>query len=323
MNKIGMCVCSCDAYSDIWPIFFRFLEKYWSGISYPIYLNTETKDYFHKSFQIKMLHDTDIASTWSSRLIHAIKNIKEEYVLLILDDFFLLSDVQENEIDKCAIALDQNENIACFHFCKMNPTEGTLMSTEFEKFKKRDPRWWYWVNFLPALWRKSALLDLLSPYENAWQAEYFGTIRAKLSKYDFYTLSDKEKPIIDYNILLSEGYGLCQGKWTVSTKQLFEKEGIDVDMQQRGFCDPKNINTTVVFPKMLFRHRWNYFLYGGIDEADIEATKGYYRIPIRIQISLLFHHPKTYLKICWKKINYLFGWYRGRTVDTSSGRFLD
>ena len=323
MKKIGMCISSCDAYSDIWPIFFHFMKKYWSGISYPIYLNTETKNYFDDIFNVIALHELTPHSTWSSRLIQALNRIEEEYVLLILDDFFILSEVQEEEIDKCVVALEQNKNIACFHFCNMNPTEGTRIPVEFEKFKKRDPKWWYWVNFLPALWRKSALIKLLSPYENAWQAEFFGTIRAKLSKYNFYTLSDNEKPIINYNILLQEGYGLCQGKWTVSTKELFEKEGLEVDMEKRGFCNPDNISTTVQFPKMLLRHRINYFIYGGIDEADVESTKGYYRIPIRIQISLMFCHPRTFMKIFRKKINYLFGRYQGKTVDTASGRFLD
>lgn len=323
MGDIAVCVCSCDAYEDIWDLFFRFFEKYWKECRYPIYLNTEQKNYRNTAFDVICLNDERKTDSWSQRLIRSLERIPEKYVLVILDDFFILDNVVDSEVDKCAEIMEKHENIACFHYCHMSDAEGAYTKLEFENYKKRDIRKRYWVNFLPALWRKQALIDLLSPYENAWQAEWFGTERAKLSGWDFYTLGDKEAAVIDYDITLDKGYGLCQGKWTHRTEELFKREGIQVDMARRGFCDPDSINSSVVYPRMIFRHKLQYLLYGGVQEEDVDMTSGKMRIPIRKQILLFLKHPRFFLGAIKNKLECIMNRNVGRTVDTKSGAFLD
>lgn len=324
MERVGVCVSSHDANYDVWDIFFHFMKKNWNTCHYPLYLTTETKSFCSDFFDIQVINDFEKKDSWSKRLIKALEQIPEEYVLIIFDDFYILSEVKNSDIEFCANIMDDNKNIACFHFCHMAKSEGAITPIEFTKYKKRNAGWGYWVNFLPGLWRKEALIKLLSPYENPWQAEWFGTIRAKLSKWDFYTLSETEKPVLDfeYGITADRGYGLCKGKWTLPTKALFEKEGISIDMDKRGFCDPQKIITTIEYPKMLFRHRWNYFVYGGIDAEDLSVTDGQFRIPILTQLRLIFCHPRSFMKILKKKLDILFEVDRGKTFDSQTGQFV-
>lgn len=324
MDNIALCICSCDAYSDIWPIFFKFMKKNWSDCNIPIYLNTETKDFSYPGFDINVVNDHCIADTWSKRLIKTLKTIKEDYVILILDDFFILDKVSNEKINFSANVLEENKDIACLNFCNMDSNEGALIDREFDIFKKRSIVKAYWINFLPAMWRKSALIELLSPHENPWQAEWFGTLRAKLYKWKHYTLADHEEPIIKYDIRFDEGYGLCQGKWTYPTKELFLNEGIDVDMDIRGFCEPDLIAHSVQYPKLTLRHKLEYFVFGGIKESDIDIENGIlFRLTIKQQLLFAIKHPRYFSKILGNKFRVLFGLDCGRTIDTATGEYVD
>ena len=44
-NSVSILINSCDAYEDIWEPFFRCFSENWPDCPYPIYLNTETKEY--------------------------------------------------------------------------------------------------------------------------------------------------------------------------------------------------------------------------------------------------------------------------------------
>lgn len=324
MDNVALCICSCDSYSDIWPIFFQFMKKNWADCDLPIYLNTESKKFSCPDFDVTVVNNNSTSDTWSERLIKTLKSIKEEYVILLLDDFFILDKVSNKKIAQSANVLKENSDIACLNFCNMDKDEGENIKKEFGLFKQRSITRAYWLNFLPSMWNKSALIKLLSPYENPWQAEWFGTLRAKLYKWKHYTLSDCEAPIIKYDIRITVGYGLCQGKWTYPTKELFEKEGIDVDMSVRGFCDPGLISHAVEYPKMTLRHRLEYFIFGGINESDMDCEKGiFYRMRIGQQLKLSLTHPKYFLKILGKKFSVLFNTNRGRVIDTQTGKFVE
>lgn len=72
------------------------------------------------------------------------------------------------------------------------------------------------------IWRRKEFIKFLSPYEDPWQFEIYGTERAKSYDRRFLILSDKQKPIFAYNIDISTGYGLYGGKWLINNIELFK-----------------------------------------------------------------------------------------------------
>lgn len=116
MDKIALLVNSCDKYEDLWAPFFTLLKKYWNP-EYPIVLNTESKDFNFEGLNIKTLKLFENKNVeWSERLRITLENIDSEYVITLLDDFFLEKSVDNNKINQCVKWMDENQNIAAFYF---------------------------------------------------------------------------------------------------------------------------------------------------------------------------------------------------------------
>lgn len=321
-NDTCVLVCSHDSYDDLWPIFFHFFEKNWKDCPYPIYLSTETKSFYYEGLNIKTINSGKPTDTWCSIFEETLKKLPYDNIIVILEDFFIIDKVNEQILSEFIQLMRNDSMLACINLS--DQPVNYEMESGFELVKK-PMRKRYWVCFLPALWSKKALLDLISPYESAWQFEVFGTDRAKYSKWKFFEANTYQKSVIPVKWGIGDsGYGVCQGKWTRPTKELFESEGIRINMEDRGFCNPKTVNGTLRIPKMLLKHRWKYFLHGGLflDEID-EENNITYSLSFRQQIKMLFFHPKTFIKILKRKTDYLFGKYEGKTVETISGLFLD
>lgn len=117
-SKVAVLVNSCDSYSDIWQYFFFFVNKHWKNCPYEFYLNTETLTYDYTTpcgASLKILN-SKTGTPWSKRLIMALDTIDEEYIIHILDDSFLLQDVNQDMINKCLSDMENDKSIGCFHF---------------------------------------------------------------------------------------------------------------------------------------------------------------------------------------------------------------
>lgn len=287
-SKVSILVSSCDAYSDAWLPFFTLLKKYWPDRPYPIYLNTERKVIFEvASIKIHTLNDFRKNITWSARLIHALKQIKSKYVIFFLEDFFIMSPVDQSELDHCVALMDSHPKVASINFGYGN----YLKHTEYldERYAIRSRNTGYYLNAQASLWRRKALLKLLSPYENAWQFELYGSARAKLYPYDFVIRKD-DILLFDYRTNVTYGYGIAKGGWLPGNVELFEREGIEVNFEHLGFYTPeleKQNKLIGAAPKRTLREKWMRFLYAGEDRPRWE---------LRDQIKLLFSHPKQYAK---------------------------
>ena len=86
-NRVTLLVNSCDAYADLWQPFFTLLKRYFVPLPAEILLNTETKDFAFDGLNLRCVHST--APTYGERMTDALREVKTEYTLLLLDDFFL------------------------------------------------------------------------------------------------------------------------------------------------------------------------------------------------------------------------------------------
>lgn len=296
-DNCAVFVSSCDKYEDTWQPFFKLLNKYWSDCPYQIYLNTETKNY--NNHKIKTINSHSPNETWSKRFYDALSSIKKEYIIFLLDDFFLYETVDQDEINNCIEYMDNNSHISCFSFEKTNYKNLDLIpSNLYNKYSQRGLNGDFWVNCQACLWRRKDLLRLINEHENIWQFEAFGTNRAKMLNKEFYILNSCEKSVFNYYWHVDDQIGLCKGKWMQKTPEFFAKKKIDVNFYNLGFFDGDNSLAKVSNAKKNLFEKMLFFIYG-TDEC--------YHMSIKEQLWLLIRHPRSFLLNTLKaKLKFLF-----------------
>ena len=227
-------VSSCDAYEDTWYPFFKILENQWPDCPYPIVLNTESKHFSYKDMDIKTFnfYKPGKKVPWGKRLIKTLKNIDSEYILFMLDDFYLLNAVDQKRIDECIKWMEEDKNIAVFSFWRTR--QPNIKDGKYPHFERRPQNGSYRLNCQAAVWRREKLISYIRPHENPWQWEILGSKRSERYPEKVYSAIEGEPYIMEYSIL---EYGLIRGKWTPGIVDLFKKYDIECDFSKRGFVE--------------------------------------------------------------------------------------
>lgn len=84
---------SFDGYCDLWPCFFDVFKKQWKDCLYEIKLVSNHKKY--NGIDTITVGDE---VCWSDRTLKAIKQVKTDYVLLLLEDYFFGEKVKNKDI---------------------------------------------------------------------------------------------------------------------------------------------------------------------------------------------------------------------------------
>lgn len=236
-NELTIIVCSCDKYDDLWYPYFEIFKNQWKDCQYPIVLNTESKSYSHNGLEIKclQLYKEGIEIAWSDRMIATLQNIDSEFVLVTLDDHFLISTVDVEGFNNALRIIKDNKRISQFSFIeRVHENEKTKRIGNFAKIRMNK---YFRINLDTAIWRKERLLKCLKPGENAWEFELNGTERALWDFSEYYGYIVKAKPILDVSFHLRRGYGLIRGKWVWKNPELFKLFGIDFNFTKRGYMN--------------------------------------------------------------------------------------
>lgn len=234
-NKITILVCSCDSYCDLWPPFFKLLKKYWSNNECKIILNTETKQYSYPGLNIETFSLGK--ESYGKRMLDHINRIDTPFVLLLLDDFFLRRNVEEDVLCKLIEMMENNENIAAMTFDE-NPyydrKEESYLG--FVKLLRCAP---YKLNMQAGIWRVDSFKKYWAPNDNPWIWEIFVNYLTYDSTDVFYALKNREIAPIYYGYN-TNGMGVYRGKWVIQdVKPLFDKNDIVIDYTKRGIYIPE------------------------------------------------------------------------------------
>jgi hypothetical protein len=245
MTGYSIAVLSTDGFSDCWDPFFTLFARYWDPCKAPVHLITETKTYSHTGLEIRLPLTKGRSHypwpTWSECLLICLEDVETEYVLIILDDFFISGPVVTDVIDMCVDKM-QNEgipNITLTEHGYKRPAVGT----PDPMFLEVAPRARYRITTSPALWSKDALKSYLRRHENAWQFEVFGSRRSWRRKERFLIvnpeiLGNTGEGAIPYFKRGPVDSGIVKGKWQEDVVEFFRDNGIDMDFSKRGFFKP-------------------------------------------------------------------------------------
>lgn len=227
-SKVSILVSSCDKYHEAWMPFFTLLSKYWKECHFPKYLLTETSSY--SDFGVKTINCQ--SKEWSSRLLYALEEIDTDYVLFLLEDFFIMGSVDNETINRFIHYLGNDKNMSVIYLKTIAGQKRS--SSVYPELIKMEVGKKYYMNFQAALWRRIDLLSIIKPGLSAWDIEE--KLSHSVVAGDFYCVknssyTDCSNDIIPYLWALEAGYGICKSKWLWNNKGLFKREGIQCNCE--------------------------------------------------------------------------------------------
>ena len=243
MNDFTIFISSCDKYSDTWHPFFTLLEKYGGSLcDRPICLCSETKKYAHPTLSIRTFNYRKKA-TWSQRIQAALSTIETEYILFIIDDYFLLDAINEETLQCALDYLSIHKDVGYLAIPNKTDKLSTECTEVAENVDLTTKRLYLTVSF----WRTDYMRKILRKHESIWDFERYSVLRA--SNYPEQVMRLNPKYPILYHYMqpssvkdgldvVGEGYGVVRGKWLRSTKELFDKHGINVCYENMGWYQP-------------------------------------------------------------------------------------
>ncbi len=214
-KKIGILVVSNDKYSDLWEPFFQAFFKFWSDCPYDIYLVSNFRT-FNKYGIHNILVGKDIS--WSDNLISALRQFPYDYLILFIEDLFIVEKVNTEEVKKTINWAIEND----VNYLRLIPSQKP--DKPFNNLVGMvSPGTIYRTSTQLPVWKKEVLLKLLRNGESAWEFEYDGSKRSDEFDKFFSTWTDTIKII----------NGVVKGKWVPSALKKIMQLGIDVDISVR------------------------------------------------------------------------------------------
>lgn len=165
MEGLAVLVISCDKYSDLWYPFFELKERYWPDCRYDTFLGTNSLKYKRDKITTICIGE-DIS--WADNVREMLDQLNYEYILLLLEDFFIDRKIDSKYIHDLYEFM-KVEEIDCLRL-EPNPSPVRIFNHKL-KIGMLVPGMPYYVSTQPAIWRKRTLLSLLEPGYSAWEFE--------------------------------------------------------------------------------------------------------------------------------------------------------
>ncbi|MFN0075970.1 MAG: hypothetical protein ACKVY0_05800 [Prosthecobacter sp.] len=159
-----MIVSSCDAYSDLWPFFFHFFEQRWPQAPRPLYLVANFQTFDHAGVRTLAVGPD---RSWGATIHAALEKIPDEFVIFLLDDFFLDQTIPMGWVEDLVAQLDQarGDFVSLYHVAVGGAplAEGSMLSEIRERMEC--------PGFHAGIFRRSYLMKLAAAGENIWRTE--------------------------------------------------------------------------------------------------------------------------------------------------------
>jgi len=221
-NSPSLCsllLLSCDKYRDLWNNCTVLYRKYWPDCPYQAFLASDTKPPEYDGFRPVGAEQTDLS--WSDMTRKILDQIDTDYILLMLDDFFLTGPVDTKHVEflfSRLVALNGGYLRLVPHSRWM---EKVPVHPEIGEHQKGLP---YRTSLQAAFWKRSTFMSLLVPGESPWQFELYGGLRSDKMKDPFFAAYSRPIPYIDV---------LERGKWLPRGIKLCRNEGFTIDLSFR------------------------------------------------------------------------------------------
>ena len=212
-------VVSCDKNADLFEPFHHCIEKYWPEHPEVIYC-TETKT---NPYYKTILKNYDI-SQWTRRVREAVQEIDDDFILLTIDDLFIRSEVNNDQIMNLLNYFDNNT--AALNLEKSWDARDIRVD---DNILVRSAQGSYKTSVMCSIYKKDKLLKILSAMNtDPWTFERSNT------HLNFRYLITSSCQFIDWGWKNRKWFGVKQGKWCQEAVDFLTKENIGIDFNDRG-----------------------------------------------------------------------------------------
>lgn len=170
-NNYAILVISSDRYADLWTPFFECFVKRWPNCPYKVYLGSNQLQ-FQNAYGVEtILSGPD--KDWSTSLKSILNQISERHLLVILEDFFVISDVDTAVIQRHFEYMETHQINHMHNLYDSIPCDQRI-DEMYGLYEKGAP---YRVNVY-GFWNKECLSKLLIEGESPWNFEIMGSYRS-------------------------------------------------------------------------------------------------------------------------------------------------
>ena len=109
--NVALLIIGYDGYVDVWDSYFELLNKYWPSTIRPkTYLVTSV---LHPNYDGVEVISAGENSEWSNKARTALEQINEDYVVLLLEDFFTTRNVDGKKLEHIVNLMEDNNLTFC------------------------------------------------------------------------------------------------------------------------------------------------------------------------------------------------------------------
>lgn len=218
-EKMAVVVMTCDKYCDTWEVFIKLFRKYFPDCVYPVVLSTETISCAENLPFDLVVHSEK--KEWSGRLKDTLEQIGYDYVLLMLDDFWIERPVNYKLFEEDVDFLINNDNIGAIYLDYCN---WRFLSEYSETYLEWPQNRIYRANTRSGIWRADFLKSVLHETEDIWE---FERNCLKKSNINNYVVLCRKNKYFKYT------FGVTAGKYERKAVRLAQREMCKVDLSYR------------------------------------------------------------------------------------------
>lgn len=167
MATVSLLISTCDKFSDLWDEHIALLRKHWKGEMWKTYVVTDkqtNREYEGVKF-IVAGEDKD----FPMRIKYAAERIDTDYILLTLDDYFLINAVDEGTL-RYLVQRADDEHIDYLKLYDRRMTDPKKYDS-VEILSTIDLSKKYAITLYPAIWKREFLFNSVSSDMTAWKYE--------------------------------------------------------------------------------------------------------------------------------------------------------
>lgn len=207
---------SCD--KSIWTVrpFAYLFNKYWSEMQ-NVTILTESIPSFSlpPNFVFKVANIEGIGwprEHWSTGVMNFLESIPDQQVLILLDDYWFIRQVDYRGIATLAEYMRLHPKILRIDLTTdrlyaggaPRPMDGLDYDTYGHYDLFQVPGSPYQMSLMPGIWNKEKLLQVLKPHWSPWEVELTGTDNLNSNFPEFIVLGTRQNPIRFTNALRNE-----------------------------------------------------------------------------------------------------------------------
>lgn len=216
-------VASCDKDEDLFYPYYKCMEKYWPNHHEIVYLTESVVNPYYKT----ICKDYPV-EVWTKRIRESLEEIEDDIVLFTTDDDFLNDYVNESKLNNLLPLFKSGVDSINLEMSFTRTDKFTMISGLLYRPKGSLVR----VSLACGLWSKDKLIKVLSKDTTPWDIETLQDDK----DFNYYILNNTKVLSWAYDGVSQRG-ALVMGKWHRGIKVFFDIEGIDIDLNIRGFCD--------------------------------------------------------------------------------------